>query len=53
VRNHPTGTGLPIRIDRIAAPGSRYYQVWYRNAAAFCTTGTFNLTNGLQLDWVQ
>ncbi len=35
----------------VAAPGSRTYQVWYRNAAAFCTTSTFNLTNGLRVDW--
>jgi parallel beta-helix repeat protein len=36
----------------IAAPGTtRTYQVWYRNAAAFCTTSTFNLTNALQVTW--
>ncbi len=29
----------------------RTYQVWYRNAAPFCTPSTFNLTNGLQLTW--
>jgi hypothetical protein len=27
------------------------YQVWYRNAAAFCTPSTFNLTNGVALTW--
>jgi hypothetical protein len=31
--------------------GVRTYQVWYRNAAAFCTPSTFNLTNGLQIAW--
>jgi len=25
--------------------------VWYRNAAAFCTNSTFNLTNGLNVVW--
>ncbi len=25
---------------------------WYRNAAAFCTPSTFNLTNGLSITWV-
>ncbi len=35
----------------IAAPGTRNYQIWYRNAAAFCTPSTFNLTNGVQVDW--
>jgi hypothetical protein len=36
----------------VLAPGMRTYQVWYRNAAAFCTTATFNLTNGLRATWV-
>ncbi len=30
---------------------TRFYQVWYRNAGAFCTPSTFNLTNGLQVTW--
>jgi hypothetical protein len=36
----------------VATPGVRYYQVWYRNAAAFCTASTFNLTNSHELTWV-
>lgn len=28
-----------------------YYQVWYRDAASFCTAATFNLTNGLRVRW--
>lgn len=36
-------------------PGSgdrRYYHVYYRNAAAtFCPPSTFNVTNGLIVDW--
>jgi len=35
----------------VTAPGTRTYQSWYRNAAAFCTTSTFNLSNGLQITW--
>jgi hypothetical protein len=35
----------------VAAPGTRTYQAWYRNAASFCTADTFNLTNGLELVW--
>lgn len=35
----------------VTTPGLRTYQTWYRNAAAFCTTDTFNLTNGWQLVW--
>jgi hypothetical protein len=34
------------------AGNSRTYQVWYRNAASFCTPSTFNLTNGVGLTWV-
>ena len=35
----------------VAAPGTRWYQVWYRNAAAFCTSATFNLSNALRVTW--
>jgi hypothetical protein len=35
----------------ITAAGTRTYQVWYRNAAAFCTASTFNLSNGLDVSW--
>jgi hypothetical protein len=42
----------PVHVrGNVTAPGSRYYQVWYRNAAAFCTSDTFNLTNGVRIDW--
>jgi len=37
---------------QIAAPASLHYQAWYRNAAAFCTGDTFNLTNGLTVVWM-
>ncbi|MBI5362527.1 MAG: choice-of-anchor E domain-containing protein [Planctomycetes bacterium] len=33
------------------APGTRFYQALYRNAASFCTPASFNLTNGLSIDW--
>ena len=35
----------------VSASGTRTYQIWYRNAAAFCTSQTFNLSNGLELTW--
>jgi len=50
---YPTG-GDPSVSQRGLLPaggGTRHYQVWYRNAAAFCTPATFNLTNGLTADW--
>jgi hypothetical protein len=47
------GAGDPSISVRgqVTAPGTRTYQVWYRNAAAFCTADTFNLTNGVQTTW--
>lgn len=36
----------------ITTPGVRYYQVWYRNAASFCTPSTFNWTNAIALNWI-
>lgn len=36
---------------QVNQPGTRTYQVWYRNAAPFCTSSTFNLTNGLEIQW--
>ncbi len=32
--------------------GTRYYQVWYRNAPTYCTASTVNLTNGFRVIWV-
>ncbi len=32
--------------------GTRMYQVWYRNAATFCTSATFNLSNGVEISWI-
>ncbi len=42
---------VSVRGQLPPAGGMRVYQVWYRNAAAFCTPNTFNLTNGLQVVW--
>lgn len=35
-----------------AAPTVRTYQLWYRDAAAYCTAATNNLTNGVQVQWM-
>jgi len=37
---------------QVTMPGVRTYQVWYRNAAAFCMPETFNLTNGVEVTWM-
>jgi hypothetical protein len=50
--SYPAGAQLHVSVrGSITSPGIRTYQAWYRNAAAFCTPSTFNLTNGLQLTW--
>jgi hypothetical protein len=49
---YPAPGGLPVSVvGGVAAPGTRTYQIWYRNAADFCTPSSFNLTNGLELNW--
>jgi uncharacterized delta-60 repeat protein len=50
--NYP-GTGeQPVSVRGAVPAGAvRHYQVWYRNAAAFCTPSTFNLTNGVSVNW--
>jgi len=36
---------------QVTTAGTRTYQVWYRNAAVFCSSSTFNLTNGWRTVW--
>jgi hypothetical protein len=48
----PTSGDHPVSVGgNIAMPGTGYYQVRYRNAAAFCTSETFNMSNGLEVLW--
>lgn len=51
--HYPNAGELPISIrGAIPSPGSqRYYHVVYRNAAAFCTPGTSNITNAVAVTW--
>jgi len=51
--NYPTGAEADIHVrgNIPAGGGTRYYQAWYRNAAAYCTSVTFNLTNAYELSW--
>jgi hypothetical protein len=49
---YPSGGAPSVSVrGNVLAPGTRTYQVWYRNAAAFCTAATFNLTNGWEIAW--
>jgi hypothetical protein len=42
----------PISVQgNITTPGIRYYQIWFRNAAAFCTPSAFNMTNAVEIAW--
>jgi hypothetical protein len=46
------GVGPAISVrGGVTAPGTRTYQVWYRNPAAFCTAATSNVTNGVRVVW--
>ena len=48
----PGGGDPPLSVrGGVTTPGVRTYQIWYRNAAVFCTPATFNLSNGYQITW--
>jgi hypothetical protein len=53
-----SGYGGPLGDTPISVRGmipsvgaTRQYQIYYRNPAAFCTSATFNLSNGLEAIW--
>ena len=49
---YPAAGDLSVSVrGGVTGPGTRTYQVWYRNAADFCTPDTFNLTNGVEVLW--
>jgi serine protease len=49
---YPSGAQTPVSVrGQISVPGQRTYQVWYRNAAAFCSADPFNLTNSVSAQW--
>lgn len=49
---YPSGGDQPISVrGAIAAPGTRTYQAIYRDTAAYCTSSTFNATNGMIVLW--
>ncbi len=50
---YPTFADLAISVKGSDAAGdARTYQAWYRNMGAFCTSDTFNLTNGIGVTWL-
>jgi hypothetical protein len=50
---YPAVGGTPISVvGSVSSAGTRFYQIWYRNAdPTFCTPSTFNLSNGLNVAW--
>jgi len=50
---YPEGSETDISVRGQLPPtgGTRHYQAWYRNAASFCTASTFNLSNGVTVEW--
>ncbi len=49
---YPGAGQQPVSVRGAVTAGDvRLYQTWYRNAAAFCTAATFNLSNAYQISW--
>jgi len=49
---YPTGGDQTVSVRGTCSAGDvRTYQAWYRNAVAFCTPSTFNVSNGFQAVW--
>lgn len=49
----PQPGDMPIStVGSVAMPGTRTYQIQYRNNATFCTPSGFNQTNGVEVTWV-
>lgn len=49
----PVGdVAISLRGAVPAVGGTYFYQVFYRNAAGFCTPATYNWTNGFRITWV-
>lgn len=48
----PSGSAPSLSTQGLVlAPGTRCYQARYRDGAAFCTSATFNYTNGVAIVW--
>ncbi len=51
--HYPRAGDPPVATQgAVAQPGVREYQVWFRDAASFCTPETFALTNAVEIVWV-
>jgi hypothetical protein len=54
VASYPQAGDQAITVrGAVPATGAvRLYQAWFRNSAAYCTSSTFNLSNGLRATWL-
>ncbi|MCY2961819.1 MAG: FG-GAP-like repeat-containing protein [Planctomycetota bacterium] len=50
-RDHPGDPRLSVDGSVPVSGATRHYQVWYRDAANYCTQSTYNLTNGVRVVW--
>jgi Tol biopolymer transport system component len=51
---HSVPGDAPISVSGAIPAGTvsvRFYQIWYRNSAVYCTPSGFNLTNGVRVVW--
>lgn len=46
----PGGTPISV-LGAVTSPGTRYYQVVYRDLGNYCTPSTFNVTSGMAIAW--
>ncbi len=48
------GSGVLVSVKGAVPPvgGIRHYQLWFRDAAPFCTSSAFNLSNALSVQWM-
>jgi hypothetical protein len=44
---------ISVKGNIPADGGYRYYQMWYRDAAAYCTAATFNITSAARVLWLR
>jgi hypothetical protein len=52
IATYPEPGDAPISVKgQVSGSAVRSYQVWFRSAAPFCTSATFNLSNGFNLGW--
>ncbi len=54
VARFPEAGNASLAVRGQTPPGSgleAFYQVYYRNAGAYCTSATFNVTNGWRITW--